>query len=56
MELIGCSTSELMIHLESKFKEGMTWENHGLWHVDHIQPCCSFDLQNLEEQLKIICI
>ena len=28
----------------------MTWENHGLWHVDHIKPCCSFDLQNLEEQ------
>ena len=28
----------------------MTWENHGLWHVDHIKPYCSFDLRNLEEQ------
>ena len=26
MELLGCSIDELKIHLESKFKTGMTWE------------------------------
>ena len=25
-------------HIEKQFKPGMTWENHGEWHVDHITP------------------
>ena len=49
-ELIGCSTSELMKHIESKFTEGMSWENYGEWHIDHIRPCASFDLSNEEQQ------
>jgi hypothetical protein len=24
----------------------MTWDNYGEWHVDHIQPCASFDLSD----------
>ncbi len=41
---IGCSTSQLAKHLESKFKRGMTWDNYGThWHVDHVIPCASFD-------------
>ena len=44
MELVGCTIDELKKHLESKFEEGMTWQNHGEWHIDHIVPCCSFDL------------
>ena len=43
---------ELKIHIEGKFVEGMTWENHGSWHLDHVRPCCSFDLKNEEEQKK----
>ena len=52
MELVGCSTEELCKHLAGKFKEGMTWENYGSWHVDHIKPCASFDLTKKEEQEK----
>ncbi len=37
-EYIGCSLEELRSHLESQFKPGMTWENHGQWHIDHIYP------------------
>lgn len=50
--LIGCSKEELKLHLESQFKEGMTWENYGVygWHVDHITPCASFDLTDPEQQ------
>jgi predicted XRE-type DNA-binding protein len=52
MDLIGASPSFVMGYLEAKFTEGMTWENHGTWHIDHIKPCCSFDLTSEEEQIK----
>jgi hypothetical protein len=52
MNLLGCTIEELWKHLEYTFKPGMTRENHGLWHVDHIKPCASFDLTKPEEQAK----
>jgi len=53
-ELLGCSIQELKIYLESKFREGMSWDNYGKygWHIDHIIPCSMFDLTNLEQQKK----
>ena len=50
-ELIGCSNNELMLHLERQFLPGMTWENYGKWHADHIKPLSLFDLFD-EVQLK----
>ncbi len=50
--LVGCSVLELKAHLESLFKPGMTWENYGTWHVDHIIPISSFDLNDEAELLK----
>jgi len=35
---LGYTVSELKTHLESKFKDGMTWENYGQWHIDHVRP------------------
>lgn len=52
LNLIGCSREDLLNHLSSKFSEGMTIENHGLWHIDHIRPLSSFDLTDHEEQKK----
>ena len=54
LNLIGCSIEELKIHLEKQFKEGMNWQNHTKdgWHIDHIIPCCKFDLTKEEEQKK----
>jgi len=40
-ELIGCSPQELVSHIEKQFKDGMNWENHGEWHIDHIIPLSS---------------
>lgn len=50
MELIGCSKQDLIKHLEGQFKTGMTWDNYGKWHLDHIRPCCSFDLTDISQQ------
>ena len=51
-DLLGCTVEQLWIHLEKSFKPGMTRENYGKWHIDHIRPCASFDLSNPEEQAK----
>jgi len=49
-ELIGCPVSFLEKHLEDQFKPGMTWENYGEWHIDHIMPCARFDLTDPLQQ------
>lgn len=35
---------DLKVHIESHFKEGMSWDNYGLhgWHIDHIMPLSAF--------------
>ena len=52
MEYVGCSPAFLREHLERLFSDGMTWENQGEWHVDHIRPCASFDLSTEEEKKR----
>lgn len=48
----GCSLGELRDHISKQFKPGMTWDNYGKWHIDHIRPLASFDLSSPEEQRK----
>lgn len=48
-ELFGCSLEYFKEHIEKQFTDGMSWGNHGEWHLDHIKPCFSFDLTNPEE-------
>lgn len=50
--LIGCSIEFLRKYLQNKFTKGMNWSNCGKWHVDHIKPCCKFNLTKESEQLK----
>jgi len=51
--LLGCGVADAMSHIESKFREGMTWQNHGrIWHLDHIVPLRAFDLSTIEGQKR----
>lgn len=52
LQILGCTMSFFKTYLESKFTEGMTWDNHGEWHLDHIKPLASFDLTKDSEILK----
>lgn len=50
-EILGCSLEFFIEHLQSQFKEGMTIENHGEWHIDHIIPLSSATTE--EEVIKL---
>lgn len=56
VHLLGCSPADFRTHLESQFAPWMTWENygfgHGKWVIDHIVPCSSFNLEDVEQQKK----
>ncbi len=49
-KLIGCTIIELKIYIQNLFTEGMSWDNYGLWQIDHIMPCASFDMSIIEQQ------
>jgi len=52
---LGCSIEFLKQYLEAQFLEEMAWENRGkVWHIDHIEPLCSFNLTD-REQFLIAC-
>lgn len=46
---------DLMKHLESKFQSGMTWENYGEWHIDHIRPESSFTYSSCKDKDFMLC-
>lgn len=35
---LGCSYSQFILHIESQFQLGMSWQNYGEWHIDHKHP------------------
>jgi len=48
-DLVGYSWVQLKKHLEKQFKDGMTWENYGEWHIDHIIPKSIFNFTKPED-------
>lgn len=43
IDLLGYTSLEFKEHIENLFTEGMSWNNHGEWHVDHIKSVSTFD-------------
>jgi hypothetical protein len=50
-DILGYKTNDLKKRLECQFKDGMSWENYGEWHIDHKKPISKFDKKT---NLKII--
>lgn len=52
--ILGCSIKDFRSHIEKQFKPGMNWKNHAIkgWHIDHVRPLSSFNLQDRDEYLK----
>lgn len=51
-ELLGCTWKYFKRHIEKQFTEGMSWDNYGEWHIDHIHPCMCFDFTKRGQQRK----
>ncbi|ONG56954.1 hypothetical protein BKE38_05005 [Pseudoroseomonas deserti] len=45
---------EFRSYIASLFQDGMSWENYGRWHLDHIRPLIAFDLTD-PAQAKAAC-
>jgi hypothetical protein len=47
IDILGYSALDLKKHIEALFTDGMSWENYGEWHIDHIKPVTKFDKNEL---------
>ena len=48
--LTGYTVDQLKAHLESQFKPGMSWANHGsFWQIDHEIPISAFNFERPED-------
>jgi len=47
--ILGYTINDLKRHLESLFVEGMSWNNFGEWHIDHIIPKSFFQYEKPED-------
>ena len=50
-DVVGLTPEKLKDYLSKKFKEGMSWDNYGEWHIDHIIPLSSATTE--EDVLKL---
>ena len=48
---LGCSIVAFKEYIERKFHPGMSWDNWGKWHLDHIIPLSSFDMTDRSQFL-----
>lgn len=48
-KLLGYSREQLVSHLERQFQRGMSWDNYGDWHIDHIRPLSSFKITSNDD-------
>jgi len=54
-DILKYSPENLIEHLENKFKDNMTWDNYGEWHVDHIKPISSFQINEIGDKEFMSC-
>lgn len=45
----------LLEHLELQFWYGMSWDNYGEWHIDHIKPKSKFQIESFGDEQFMEC-
>jgi len=54
-DVLQYTPEELIKHLELQFKDDMSWDNYGKWHVDHIKPISSFNIVEMGDEEFMKC-
>ena len=54
-DVLQYTPEELITHLELQFKDDMSWDNYGIWHVDHMLPITSFDIREMGDEEFMKC-
>lgn len=52
-EMLGYTRKEFMLRIEETFAPGMSWSNHGEWHIDHIVPISAMLSMGISDPSKI---
>lgn len=57
-DILQYTPEQLITHLELQFKDDMSWDNYGIWHVDHKLPITHFNIQEMgdEEFMRCWCL
>ena len=54
-DILQYTPDELINHLELQFKDDMSWDNYGIWHVDHKLPITHFNIQEMGDEEFMRC-
>lgn len=49
VDILGYSTTKLRDRIACQFLPGMSWSNHGEWHIDHKKPVAEFIRQGVTD-------
>lgn len=53
LKSLGCEYNYFLKWIEYQFSDNMSFENYGsVWHIDHVKPCASFNLDIESELLE----
>lgn len=50
LDLVGSTLEEFYKHVERQFSHGMSWDNMGEWHIDHIVPLSEFRYSSVDDE------
>jgi hypothetical protein len=48
-KMLPYTPKQLKKSIESKFKDGMSWDNMDKWHIDHIIPASMFNFNSMDD-------
>ncbi len=48
-DVLGYTKEDMYMHIESQFIDGMSWNNYGKWHIDHILPVSMFTFTSTKD-------
>jgi len=54
-DILKYTPQQLIEHLEKQFNDEMTWDNYGLWHVDHKHPISLYNIKEIGDDEFLKC-